>query len=104
MFFDDPPGIPPAEVEQRLADGWMLLDVRSDDEWADGRIADATHIPMQEVMARLEEVQDRVVCVCAVGARSARVTAYLTGQGRDAVNLQGGLQAWAAEGRPLVTG
>ena len=54
--------------------------------------------PMDQLMQRLDEVDDRVVCVCAVGARSARVAQYLNAQGREAVNLDGGLYAWAASG------
>ena len=71
------------------------------DEWAGGRIAGSVHIPMDQLMQRLDEVDDRVVCVCAVGARSARVAQFLNAQGRDAVNLDGGLQAWASSGLPL---
>jgi rhodanese-related sulfurtransferase len=92
------PTVPPGEVAARVADGWMLLDVRSEDEWADGRIAGSVHIPMDQLMQRLDEVDDRVVCVCAVGARSARVAEYLNAQGREAVNLDGGLYAWTASG------
>ena len=51
-------------------------------------------------MQRLDEVDDRVVCVCAVGARSARVAQFLNAQGREAVNLDGGLYAWAHSGFP----
>ena len=101
MFGSPVPAIATTDVDARRADGWMILDVREDDEWAAGRIAGSTHIPMNEILARLDEVEDRVVCVCAVGGRSARVTAYLNGQGRDAVNLDGGIHAWAAEGRPI---
>jgi rhodanese-related sulfurtransferase len=43
-------------------------------------------------------VRDRVVCVCAVGARSARVAQFLNAQGREAVNLDGGIHAWANSG------
>jgi rhodanese-related sulfurtransferase len=46
-------------------------------------------------MQRLDDVEDRVICVCAVGARSARVAQFLNTQGREAVNLDGGLYAWA---------
>jgi rhodanese-related sulfurtransferase len=102
VFFDSPPGVPPADVERRVAEGWMLLDVRTDEEWRAARIDGATHIPMDQVVARIDEVADRVVCVCAVGARSARVTAYLNAQGREAVNLEGGIHAWADDGRPVV--
>jgi rhodanese-related sulfurtransferase len=98
----DLPSVAPAEADALLADGWMLLDVRTEGEWRQAHVPGAVHIPMDQVVARLEEVGDRVICLCAVGARSARVTAYLNAQGREAVNLDGGIAAWAAEGRPLA--
>jgi hypothetical protein len=60
------PTVQPGEVAGRLAEGWTLLDVRTDGEWAEGRIAGSMHIPMDQLMQRLDEVEDRVVCVCAV--------------------------------------
>ena len=101
MFSTDLPTVSPAEVAAAAAEGWMLLDVRTDEEWATGHIPGAVHIPMQELRERLDEVADRVVCVCAVGARSARVTQWLVGQGREAVNLDGGIWAWAQHGLPV---
>ena len=62
MFGDQVPTVLPGEVAARVAEGWMLLDVRTDDEWADGRIAGSVHIPMDQLMQRLDEVDDRVVC------------------------------------------
>ena len=103
MFDDHVPAITPAELPDRRAAGWMLLDVRNDHEWAQGRIEGSMLIPMDQVVARLDEIGDRVVCICAVGARSARVAAYLNGQGREAVNLDGGIYAWADEMRPIET-
>jgi rhodanese-related sulfurtransferase len=101
MFGPPVPAIDATELGARRADGWMILDVREDDEWAAGRIPGSSHIPMSEIVARLDEVEDRVVCVCAVGGRSARVTAYLNAQGRNAVNLDGGISAWAGGGHPV---
>ena len=101
MFFDDVPGVTPDQLPTKQAEGWTLLDVRTDEEWADGRIAGSTHLPMNELVARLDEVPDQVVCVCAVGGRSARVTQYLLAQGRQALNLEGGVHGWADQGRPL---
>ena len=43
----------------------------------------------------------KIVCVCRSGARSAKATELLRSWGLDAVNLEGGMQAWAAEGRPV---
>ena len=101
MFGSDVATVQPAEVAARLAQGWMLLDVRTDEEWAGGRIAGSVHIPMDQLMQRLGEVNGRVVCVCAVGARSARVAQFLSTQGREAVNLDGGIYAWANSGLPV---
>jgi rhodanese-related sulfurtransferase len=103
VFSTDLPTVSPAEVAAGAAEGWMLLDVRTDEEWATGHIAGAVHIPMHELGGRLDEVADRVVCVCAVGGRSARVTEWLLGQGREAVNLDGGIWAWAQGGLPVET-
>jgi len=101
VFANEVAAVQPGEAAARVAEGWMLLDVRTDDEWAGGRIAGSVHIPMDQLMQRMDEVDDRVVCVCAVGARSARVAQFLNAQGREAVNLDGGLDAWASGGFPL---
>jgi rhodanese-related sulfurtransferase len=102
VFFDNVPSVTAAELAAKQAEGWELLDVRTDEEWAQGRILGSTHIPMDQIVARLDEVGDQVVCICGVGARSARVTQYLLAQGREAVNLEGGVHGWADQGRPLT--
>jgi rhodanese-related sulfurtransferase len=101
VFGNDVATVQPAEVAARVAEGWMLLDVRTADEWTGGHIAGSVHIPMDQLMQRMNEVGDRVVCVCAVGARSARVAEFLNAQGREAVNLDGGIYAWASSGLPI---
>ncbi len=62
------------------------------------------HIPMGQIPARLDEIpKDRtVVCACRSGARSAQVAAFLKGQGREAVNLDGGVLAWSARLDPSI--
>jgi rhodanese-related sulfurtransferase len=96
----------PAVDAATITDDAFLLDVRDDDEWLAGHAEGAHHVPMMELLARLDEVPtDRdVVVVCKVGARSAQVTAYLVAQGWDRVrNLDGGMLAWVGAGRPLVS-
>lgn len=85
--------------------GVAVLDVREDDEWAAGHVEGSTHVPLSEIQQRVADVPaaDPLVVVCRVGGRSAQVTAWLRQQGWEAVNLDGGLQAWEAAGRPLVT-
>jgi rhodanese-related sulfurtransferase len=98
-----PYDIPQVAVDQ-LPDGVHLLDVRELDEWEDGHIEGAQHVPMSELIQRLDEVPtDRdMVVVCAVGSRSAQVTAYLAQRGYRVANLAGGMHAWLAAGRPVV--
>ncbi len=101
-------GVPPvpAVVVNDISDEAFLLDVRDEDEWTAGHAPKAHHVPMMTIperVAELPEDQDLVV-VCRVGARSAQVVAYLQAHGRDRVwNLDGGMYAWEAAGRPMVS-
>ncbi|WP_244246792.1 rhodanese-like domain-containing protein [Nocardioides euryhalodurans] len=92
------------DLPQPLPGEITLLDVREQVEWDHGHIDGATHLPLMELVARVDEVPSgRVVVVCKVGARSAQATAYLSQQGHDVVNLDGGMLEWAAAGRPMVS-
>ncbi|UNO40999.1 rhodanese-like domain-containing protein [Streptomyces sp. MST-110588] len=88
----------------------FLLDVREDDEWEAGHAEGALHIPMSEFVARFGEFTEqapedgKVYVLCRVGGRSAQVTQYLLQQGIAAVNVEGGMQAWEAAGRPVTDG
>ncbi|MFE6777754.1 rhodanese-like domain-containing protein [Streptomyces sp. NPDC057702] len=100
--------MPEVEAAAVPADGF-LLDVREHDEWAAGHAEGALHVPMGEVVERFGELTEaaadgrRVHVVCRVGGRSARVAQYLLAQGLDAVNVGGGMLAWQAAGRPMVS-
>jgi rhodanese-related sulfurtransferase len=100
MFPAQLPAVDAAEVPSDA----FLLDVREDEEWAAGHAEGALHIPMGEIVARVAEVPGdrRVHVVCRVGGRSAQVAQYLIAQGMDAVNVDGGMLAWASAGRPMV--
>lgn len=98
-------GLPAADVATVAAtSNCVLLDVREPDEWASGHAIDAIHIPMGELVQRVHEIDrtKRVVCICRTGGRSARVTQWLLQQGIDAVNMSGGMSAWAAAQYPVI--
>jgi rhodanese-related sulfurtransferase len=97
----------PAISVANLPEGAVLLDVRENHEWTAGHAPHAVHVPMGQVPQRLDELTttfpDRSVhVVCRSGGRSAQVTAYLTQAGWTAVNVEGGMCAWAAANRPMV--
>ena len=87
-----------------IAEGAFLLDVREPEEWVTGHAPEAVHVPMGAVGTSIDRLPgDRtIVCVCRSGARSAAVAEALAGAGYDAVNLAGGMQAWAGAGQPVV--
>lgn len=83
----------------------VLLDVRESDEWAAGHAPDAVHIPMTEITQRLGDVPEaeQVYVVCRSGGRSAKVTGFLNANGWDAVNVERGMNGWAANSWQLVS-
>jgi len=96
--------IPEITVDE-VRDDLVLLDVREADEWAAGRAPGAIHLPLSELAGATLEVEPgaTVQVICKVGGRSAKATAFLRDQGIDAVNVAGGMLAWAASGRDVVT-
>jgi rhodanese-related sulfurtransferase len=83
----------------------ILLDVREHDEWQRGHAPGAQHIPMGQIPARIDEIDPAatVYVVCGVGGRSQRVAQYLAQNGYAALNVSGGMVAWAGAGRPVIT-
>jgi rhodanese-related sulfurtransferase len=78
----------------------MLLDVREPWEIATASIAGCESIPMNEIPARSEELDDEapIVCICHHGARSANVAMFLESRGFTKVfNLVGGIDAWSRQ-------
>jgi len=83
----------------------VLLDVREPWEIETAKIAGSVSIPMREIPARSEELDDdaEIVCVCHHGARSAQVAMFLESRGHSKVfNLQGGIDAWSRQVDPSV--
>lgn len=88
------------ELDTVLASA-LVLDVRSRDEFASGRLPGAVNIPHTELRERLEQVRlaagDRAVRVlCASGVRSAIAHRVLAQAGFDSASLSGGMLALRA--------
>jgi hydroxyacylglutathione hydrolase len=95
--------ITPKELAPKLT-SVTVLDVRSANEWTEGHLPGATHIPLGYLSARLAEIpRDKPVVVqCQSGGRSSIAASILERAGfHDVTNLTGGLGAWTASGLPL---
>lgn len=85
----------------------LLVDVREAHEFGVLRVPGAVLLPLSTFGTRFEELpHDRpLLMLCAAGARSARATEFLLGNGYpDATNVAGGITAWNAAGLPVRTG
>ena len=80
----------------------LLLDVREDEEWAEGRAGAAVHVPMSVLRQDSVPRDGRVLVLCRVGGRSAAVAQALEQLGYDVANVTGGMLAWSAAGLPVV--
>lgn len=91
--------ITPDELARRIKNGSapFMLDVREQEEMADGVIAGSVNIPMGEVEQRLRELptDSDIVVICHLGQRSAYIANRLNALGFNrAFNLEGGVDAW----------
>ena len=91
------------DLAREIQNGSYVLDVREDDEWAEGHVPTAHHIPLGQLEARIDEVVDgaRVFAICRSGARSLRGADILFNNGIDAVSVAGGTMGWIESGRAV---
>jgi len=74
----------------------LILDVRTGNEWNNGYIRDAKHIPVSDLKKRLSEIQafkdQPVFTFCAAGKRAERAKNLLIENGFTNVTNLGGIQ------------
>ena len=97
-----------AEAAQLVQNGSVTLDVREPEEFEQGALVGATHIPRGQLESHIENrIPNRdvpIVAYCAAGTRSAFVAKTLKDLGyTDVVSMDGGFTKWKSEGRPWET-
>ena len=92
--------VPQMSVEDLAnKDGVVIVDVRNDNEWNEGHIPNARHIPLGQLAMRINELPagGDIVVHCQGGGRSSIAASLLQKLGRKNVsNLTGGFKAWKA--------
>lgn len=81
-----------------------LLDVRTPQEYSQGKLAGSVLIPLGEFERRMAEVPKNrtIVVYCAVGSRSKPVANFLAQQGyKDVYNMTDGIVGWYRNGFPI---
>ncbi|MBC3807947.1 rhodanese-like domain-containing protein [Undibacterium seohonense] len=85
----------------------LVLDVRSAEEFATGRLPNSKNIPLKELESRMKEIEKSkahvVITVCASGVRSSSAVSILNKAGFEKTfSLDGGVAAWQSQGLPTV--
>ena len=94
-----------AEAEEELArPGTILLDVREPDEYEQGALAGAVHLPRgnleSSIEGRIPDKSAHVLVMCAGGVRSAFAADTMQQLGyTDVSSVMGGFNRWKDEGR-----
>ncbi len=97
--------VDPATAEQEIAaGGTVVLDVREPDEYEQGALPDAVHIPRgtleTSVEGRIPDKTSHVLVYCAGGVRSAFAAQTMQELGySDVASVVGGFNRWKDEGR-----
>lgn len=95
----------PQLAKKLVAEGAVLLDVRSQQEWDERHLEGANLIPIDELGGRLGEIDELtggdkdkpIVVYCRSGGRAARAKKQLESAGYTQVTNMGGLDDWPAE-------
>lgn len=86
----------------------VVLDVRDDDEWAEGHIPGSIHIPYGDLPERQVEIprERAIAAICSGGKRSGIAASILQREGFERVIhvTDGGVDSWRRQGRPVETG
>ena len=84
------------EIDKYLEAGYILLDVRNEDEFARGQIPGSINIPLDQLRERHSEIKaKKVLITCQVGQRGHSATLLMKNLGYEAVNLDGGYHLWS---------
>ena len=90
-------------------DGVVFVDVRRPDEYAEGHVKDALYIPVDDVLARIDELpkDKKLLFICAAGVRSGLGCEMAAAMGLDSENLyniEDGTPTWIDKGYPTSYG
>src|SRR3954470_16310054 len=81
-------------AQREIESGTKLIDVREQHEWDESPIEVAEHVPMGELVARLDEVAPdtsaRVILHCRTDNRSAQMATELASLGYEDIGVVGG--------------
>ena len=96
-------------ILDREGEGAVVVDVRRPDEWVNGHARDAIHIPIDDLLDRIDELPEgkKLLFICAAGVRSGLACEVAASVGfplEVLYNIEDGTPAWIEKGCPTDYG
>ena len=94
------------ELAAAVDSGERVIDVREPDEFEAARVPGATLVPLATVPQRVDAFMGdgTTYVICRSGGRSMQACEFVAARGADVANVAGGMLAWIATGRDVVSG
>jgi rhodanese-related sulfurtransferase len=92
------------EARREIAGGEATaVDVRSDEEWSEGHVPGAIHLPDGDPEAGTKPLEDgaRLMVIAGDAKHAGEVAKDLRDRGYDAVAVEGGMKGWVSEDFPI---
>ena len=98
-----------AQILQAEGDTTAVVDVRRDDEWVTGHVTGAIHIPVDDLLGRIDDLpkDKKLLFICAAGVRSGLACEMAASMGfpsEDLYNVEDGTPTWIEKSHPTSYG
>lgn len=88
------------DIDDYIADGYIVADVREIDEYESGHIPGAINAPLSALQNgdfSALDPDEKYIIICRSGNRSVIASEILSGEGFDIVNVSEGMSTWTGE-------
>ena len=97
------------QILEKEGDESVVVDVRRDDEWISGHVTGAIHIPIDDLLGRIDELPQgkKLLFICAAGVRSGlgcEMAASMDFSSEHLYNIEDGTPTWIEKGLPTSYG
>lgn len=87
-------------IENKVADGWKVVDVREVEEFKNGHIQNALNVPLSSISKGeygVLEQDQKYIIICQSGNRSQTASEQLHKDGFEVLNVKQGMGSWTGD-------
>lgn len=93
-LFSSIPSISTNDLQKKLTNQMILLDVRTSSEYQSGHIRQAKNVPLNKIDKYKQKGDQDIYVICQSGARSKQAAQQLKKNDYNVINVRGGMNQW----------